>query len=1075
MKKISVFLVLTLLFNFIAPLSIFAESNEYQGVIKEDEIDREKEGNVDKNKITNDDVVEDPENEIISKTEESSTTDIENKEEKSTAPQKPNTVKEELENKETTDTSLPLKDNKIETTEDQAATNEVEKVKEQNIEKEAQLNQEDSVQLKVMANQKTVNEKSTDKLSQIITKGAKIHKDINNLASFFHASEEYLEKVYYVKKKAYTEGNVYYLLSKEPSSTRGVIGWIKKSDVTWHSRDIVDWETKTFYATGEGKGYRLAWGGNKDIKLDDLSKYKGEKFTTEVTVQVGEELWYRGEIGGTTIWVHMNQIASLVEKDTDKLAHIDNHNALIYREIGNSATSYKSGDKLLGKVYYVKKKASAGGVVYYLLSKEASSTSGIVGWIKKTDVTWHSREIVDWDKQTFYLEGSGKGYKRAWGGNKEIKLNDLSEYKGDLFTSTVTLKVGKQLWYRGKVNDTTVWIHSDHVTLVNMKDTDKLAHINNSSALIYREIGNPSTTFKSGEDRINKVFYVKKKASINGTVYYLLSKKASSTHGVVGWIKKSDVTWHSRDIVDWETKTFYATGEGKGYSLAWGGNKDIKLDDLSKYKGEKFTTEVTVQVGKELWYRGKIGGTTIWVHKNQIASLVKKDTDKLAHIDDRGALIYGEIGDSSTTNEAGDELLGKVYYVKKKASAGGVVYYLLSEKASSTSGIVGWIKKSDVTWQSRKIVDWDQKTFYAEGTGKGYSSAWGGSKEIKLASLASYKGYPFEIEVTVQVGNQLWYRGVLGKNTVWIEDSHLAKSTNKVSKYNITLEEALNIQMKASPQTDRYPRYVSSDYVVYNKSNGNYYVTASVLNVREGAGVDYDVVDQVRKGQKLSVKRKVNGWYQLYWVDAKAEDVLYYLDPNNFINDPQQKFQFLDLSKSSGASTEVLNNYLQDKGILSNQGKAFVDAGNKHGINDVYLISHALLETGNGSSSLAKGVKYNGVTVYNMYGVGAYDSCPIDCGAKKAYDEGWTTPYKAIVGGASFIGNEYIKGNNKENRKLDTLYKMRWNPGAMEETKAYGKQYATDIGWASKQIYRMYDLYQQLDSYTLYLDIPEFK
>ncbi|MDY0394152.1 hypothetical protein RWE15_06225 [Virgibacillus halophilus] len=94
---------------------------------------------------------------------------------------------------------------------------------------------------------------------------------------------------------------------------------------------------------------------------------------------------------------------------------------------------------------------------------------------------------------------------------------------------------------------------------------------------------------------------------------------------------------------------------------------------------------------------------------------------------------------------------------------------------------------------------------------------------------------------------------------------------------------------------------------------------------------------------------------------------------------------------------------------------------------------------------------------------------------KKAYEEGWTTPYKAIVGGADFIGNDYIKGNNGENRKLNTLYKMRWNPGAMDETGRFGKQYATDIGWASKQINRMYDLYQQLDSYTLYLDIPVYK
>src|SRR5699024_9793668 len=128
------------------------------------------------------------------------------------------------------------------------------------------------------------------------------------------------------------------------------------------------------------------------------------------------------------------------------------------------------------------------------------------------------------------------------------------------------------------------------------------------------------------------------------------------------------------------------------------------------------------------------------------------------------------------------------------------------------------------------------------------------------------------------------------------------------------------------------------------------------------------------------------------------------------------------------------------KGILSGQADAFIKAGQQYGINDIYLISHALLETGDGTSILANGVKYNGETVYNMYGIGAYDSCPIECGAERAYEEGWTTPSKAIIGGAKFIGNDYIKtGQN-------TLYKMRWNPAAMASTNRYVKQYAADRG-----------------------------
>jgi mannosyl-glycoprotein endo-beta-N-acetylglucosaminidase len=133
------------------------------------------------------------------------------------------------------------------------------------------------------------------------------------------------------------------------------------------------------------------------------------------------------------------------------------------------------------------------------------------------------------------------------------------------------------------------------------------------------------------------------------------------------------------------------------------------------------------------------------------------------------------------------------------------------------------------------------------------------------------------------------------------------------------------------------------------------------------------------------------------------------------------------------------------------------------------LVSHALLETGNGTSELANGVKYKGKTVYNMYGIGANDGCAVQCGAKYAYQAGWFTPEKAIIGGAKFIREGYI------DRGQDTLYKMRWNPAFAASHGYASHQYATDIGWAYKQTYNIYTLYDLLDSYNLILDLPRYK
>src|SRR5699024_284877 len=296
----------------------------------------------------------------------------------------------------------------------------------------------------------------------------------------------------------------------------------------------------------------------------------------------------------------------------------------------------------------------------------------------------------------------------------------------------------------------------------------------------------------------------------------------------------------------------------------------------------------------------------------------------------------------------------------------------------------------------------------------------------------------------------LFVSGIADEITIAKIDEEVKKLqiTNIYTKYNLTLEEALEIQMKVRPQTDRRYAYVSANYIDKNNK-----VTANTLNVRSGPSTSTYIVGKLSEGDEVEVISRHNDWIVIkfngnrQWVDARPEDVLYYLDPNNFVNDSKQKFQFLDLSRASGASETDLNKYLENKGILEGQAKAFIDAAAIHGINDIYLISHASLETGNGKSQLANGVSVgkdssgkivlvnsknkkslkNIKTVYNMYGIGAYDNCALECGAKRAYEKGWTTPEKAIVGGAEFIGNGYIKSGQ------NTLYKMRWNPLFMEK------------------------------------------
>ncbi|WP_461102295.1 N-acetylglucosaminidase, partial [Staphylococcus aureus] len=141
-------------------------------------------------------------------------------------------------------------------------------------------------------------------------------------------------------------------------------------------------------------------------------------------------------------------------------------------------------------------------------------------------------------------------------------------------------------------------------------------------------------------------------------------------------------------------------------------------------------------------------------------------------------------------------------------------------------------------------------------------------------------------------------------------------------------------------------------------------------------------------------------------------------------------------------------------------------------INAVYLISHALLETGNGTSQLAKGadvvnnkVVTNSNTKYhNVFGIAAYDNYPLREGIKYAKQAGWDTVSKAIVGVAKFIGNSYVKAGQ------NTLYKMRWNP-AHPGTH----QYATDVDWANINAKIIKGYYDKIGEVGKYFDIPQYK
>ena len=198
---------------------------------------------------------------------------------------------------------------------------------------------------------------------------------------------------------------------------------------------------------------------------------------------------------------------------------------------------------------------------------------------------------------------------------------------------------------------------------------------------------------------------------------------------------------------------------------------------------------------------------------------------------------------------------------------------------------------------------------------------------------------------------------------------------------------------------------------------------------------------------------------------ATESETAEYMNPNSFYTDAY-KYQFLDLSKPNNVSEETLNNYLADKGVMKGMGAAFIEAAKEYNVSEVYLVAHACLESGNGTSQLAIGVEVNGTTVYNLFGIGAYDANPVGNVSQRAYSQGWTSVEAAIKGGAKWISENYV---NSSDGRQNTLYKMLWNP---ENPGTH--QYATDIGWAVKQAVSIEKIFSSFTDATLSFDVPVY-
>lgn len=204
--------------------------------------------------------------------------------------------------------------------------------------------------------------------------------------------------------------------------------------------------------------------------------------------------------------------------------------------------------------------------------------------------------------------------------------------------------------------------------------------------------------------------------------------------------------------------------------------------------------------------------------------------------------------------------------------------------------------------------------------------------------------------------------------------------------------------------------------------------------------------------------------------NVSYEDFHGAMNPANFSYGSTEFFQFALLNKGySGLSSMYLNRFIADncsysessygvKSTLRNLGDAFVEASRTYGVNEAYLLSHAIWESGWGCSSLAQGWSpeadgevivngtrypyYKGTTYYNFYGIGAVDSNALNGGRAMAVKEGWTSPRQAVLGAAKWIAANYL---NRPSYRQNTLYLMKFDVEGAVATGSAWHEYCTGL------------------------------
>lgn len=235
------------------------------------------------------------------------------------------------------------------------------------------------------------------------------------------------------------------------------------------------------------------------------------------------------------------------------------------------------------------------------------------------------------------------------------------------------------------------------------------------------------------------------------------------------------------------------------------------------------------------------------------------------------------------------------------------------------------------------------------------------------------------------------------------------------------------------------------------------------------------------------------------WVTASKAAVEYYMDPRNFLTtDGIFQFEYLnyipEYQDVAGVESILRNTVLGNQQYtFTNEageeqaityGETFIDAAEYSLVNPFHLATRVKQEvvTSKGLSGAATGTYPGHEGYYNFYNIGATHSTVkngalinglnyakygngMSAANKQLFKIPWNSPYNAILGGAKYIGNNYI------NRGQNTVYLQKFNVTSKSQ---YNHQYMANVEAAKAEAQKTYAAYQNFTEIPVVFYIPVY-